>query len=288
MLSSLCPGLFPGVTPFRRAGGAHVVPETLGLHIPVVRIAHGTSREPSGLLTLHVPYNGREYCRSQLEAHSFSYKPVPTTDEDGMRFHVVCLLLSTSGEVVLVYPYSEKSVKIFSPLQSDGFSPMDNNWLQELFRSFLRDIDFRRLMHMLIIFVLLLVVTPESLKQSIGAHNPEFLPEFSLYYLLVVCISFFLSSVTSFTTQSAMQFLIGQARNLKVALLSAQEKDCLSYIIETGQHVVYFKNHQPIIELLVHKDILQRTYDINCGNGSDGYVISSKYHFYVVKHLSIR
>lgn len=96
-------------------------------------------------------------------------------------------------------------------------------------------------MHMLIIFVLLLVVTPESLKQSIGAHNPEFLPEFSLYYLLVVCISFFLSSVTSFTTQSAMQFLIGQARNLKVALLSAQEKDCLSYIIETGQHVVYFK-----------------------------------------------
>lgn len=97
--SSLCPGLFPGVTPFRRAGGAHVVPETLGLHIPVVRIAHGTSREPSGLLTLHVPYNGREYCRSQLEAHSFSYKPVPTTDEDGMRFHVVCLLLPTSGEV---------------------------------------------------------------------------------------------------------------------------------------------------------------------------------------------
>lgn len=78
MPSSLCPGLFTGVTPFRRAGGAHVVPETLGLHIPVVRIAHGTSREPSGLLTLHVPYNGREYCRSQLEAHSFSYKPIPT------------------------------------------------------------------------------------------------------------------------------------------------------------------------------------------------------------------
>ena len=74
----LCPRLFRGVTPFRRAGGAHVVPETLGLHIPVVRIAHGTSREPSGLLTLHVPYNGREYCRSQLEAHSFSYKPIPT------------------------------------------------------------------------------------------------------------------------------------------------------------------------------------------------------------------
>lgn len=31
-------------------------------------------------LTLHVPYSGCENCRSQLEAHSFSNKPVPTTD----------------------------------------------------------------------------------------------------------------------------------------------------------------------------------------------------------------
>lgn len=79
MLSSLCPGLFPGLTPFRRAGGAHVVPETLGLHISGCSESawiKGTLRP----LTLHVPYNGCEYCRSQLEAHSFSYKPVPTTD----------------------------------------------------------------------------------------------------------------------------------------------------------------------------------------------------------------
>ncbi len=89
MPSSLCPGLFPGVTPFRRAGGAHVVPETLSLHISGCSESawiKGTLRP----LTLHVPYNGREYCRSQLEAHSFSYKPVPTTDEDGMRFQLCC------------------------------------------------------------------------------------------------------------------------------------------------------------------------------------------------------
>lgn len=79
MPSSLCPGLFPGVTPFRRAGGAHVVPETLSLHISGCSESawiKGTLRP----LTLYVPYNGCEYCRSQLEAHSFSYKPVPTTD----------------------------------------------------------------------------------------------------------------------------------------------------------------------------------------------------------------
>lgn len=75
----MCPGLFPGVTPFRRAGGAHVVPETLSLHIsgcPVSAWIKGTLRP----LTLHVPYSGCECCRSQLEAHSFSYKPIPTTD----------------------------------------------------------------------------------------------------------------------------------------------------------------------------------------------------------------
>lgn len=38
-----------------------------------------------------------ECCRSQLEAHSFSYKPVPTTDEDGMRFHVVLTQVSSGG-----------------------------------------------------------------------------------------------------------------------------------------------------------------------------------------------
>lgn len=47
VLLPVVPGLFPGVTPFRRAGGAHVVPETLSLHIPVVLRAHG-SRELSG------------------------------------------------------------------------------------------------------------------------------------------------------------------------------------------------------------------------------------------------
>ena len=72
----LCPRLFRGVTPFRRAGGAHVVPETLSLHIPVV--LRGMDKGTLRPLTLHVPYNGHEYCRSQLEAHSFSYKPIPT------------------------------------------------------------------------------------------------------------------------------------------------------------------------------------------------------------------
>lgn len=38
-----------------------------------------------------------ECCRSQLEAHSFDYKPVPTTDEDGMRFHVVLAQVSSGG-----------------------------------------------------------------------------------------------------------------------------------------------------------------------------------------------
>ena len=62
--------------------------------IPVV--LRGMDKGTLRPLTLHVPYNGCEYCRSQLEAHSFSYKPIPT-GKKGMRFHVVfCSSLSVS------------------------------------------------------------------------------------------------------------------------------------------------------------------------------------------------
>ncbi|EAQ5836846.1 superinfection exclusion protein B, partial [Salmonella enterica subsp. enterica serovar Saintpaul] len=41
-------------------------------------------------------------------------------------------LLTTSGSVVLVYPYSEKSDKLYSPLQrAKRESPMNNSWWQE-------------------------------------------------------------------------------------------------------------------------------------------------------------
>ncbi|HHK9779884.1 TPA: hypothetical protein ACQZIZ_005371, partial [Klebsiella pneumoniae] len=44
--------------------------------IPVV--LRGMDKGTLRPLTLHVPYNGHEFFRSQLEAHSFSYKPIPT------------------------------------------------------------------------------------------------------------------------------------------------------------------------------------------------------------------
>lgn len=42
------------------------------------RCVPDSSRASHLFAALHVPYNGREYCRSQLEAHSFSNKPIPT------------------------------------------------------------------------------------------------------------------------------------------------------------------------------------------------------------------
>lgn len=163
---------------------------------------------------------------------------------------------------------------------------MDNKWLQELLRSILRDIDIRRLMHMLIIFVILTVFLPDSVKQSVGAHNPEFLPEFSLYYLMILCVSFFISSLTSFTTKSVLNALQTLALRLKVCMLSVPEKQCLLSFIKNGGHVVYAKNHNPVVEQLVYKGILRKTYSLNCGPDMEGYVIDDKYHFHILRHLS--
>lgn len=163
---------------------------------------------------------------------------------------------------------------------------MDNKWLQELLRSILRDIDIRRLMHMLIIFVILTVFLPDSVKQSVGAHNPEFLPAFSLYYLMILCVSFFISSLTSFTTKSILNALQTLALRFKVSTLSVPEKQCLLSFIKEGNYVVYAKNHNPVVEQLVYKGILKKTYSINCGPDREGYVIDDKYHFHILRHLS--
>ncbi|EMK9146129.1 superinfection exclusion B family protein [Citrobacter freundii] len=152
---------------------------------------------------------------------------------------------------------------------------MDNKWLQELLRSILRDIDIRRLMHMLIIFVILTVLLPDSVKQSVGAHNPEFLPAFSLYYLMILCVSFFISSLTSFTTKSLFNALHTLALRIRVITLSEPEKQCLLSF-----------NHNPVVEQLVYKGILRKTYSLNCGPDMEGYVIEDKYHFHVLRHLS--
>ncbi|USS95534.1 superinfection exclusion B family protein [Serratia symbiotica] len=136
---------------------------------------------------------------------------------------------------------------------------MDNKWLQDISRLFLRDIDIKRLMHMPIIFVILIVLLPDSFKQSLGAHNPELLPNYAIYYVAVFCFSFLFSSIiTSFTTHSFMGFLVNFARSLKIMSLSAIEKQCLRSFLQNGCHVVYTRNHNPVIELLAHKKILKK------------------------------
>lgn len=134
--------------------------------------------------------------------------------------------------VVLVYPYSEKSVKIFSPpIEGDGFSPMNNKWLQDILCFFLRDIDIKLLMHTLIIFVILIVLLPDSFKHAIGAHNPKFMPNYAIYYVAVFCFSFLFSSITIFTTHSFMEFLVNFARSLKIMSLSVVKKQCLRFCL---------------------------------------------------------
>lgn len=58
-----------------------------------------------------------------------------------------------------MYPYSEKSDKLYSPLQRvKRESPMNNSWWQELMRFFLQGMTLKQLIHMLIILIVLIIV----------------------------------------------------------------------------------------------------------------------------------
>ncbi|MDQ7606645.1 superinfection exclusion protein B, partial [Salmonella enterica subsp. enterica serovar Agona] len=68
-----------------------------------------------------------------------------------------------------MYPYSEKSDKLYSPLQrAKRESPMNNSWWQELMRFFLQGMTLKQLIHMLIILIVLIIVMPVSVKEWIN------------------------------------------------------------------------------------------------------------------------
>lgn len=95
-----------------------------------------------------------------------------------------------------MYPYSEKSDKLYSPLQkAKRESPMNNSWWQELMHFFLQGMTLKQLIHMLIILILLIVVMPVSVKEWVNLHNPEILPHYWMYYILLFCVSYVLNGV---------------------------------------------------------------------------------------------
>lgn len=74
---------------------------------------------------------------------------------------------------------------------------MNNSWWQELMRFFLQGMTLKQLIHMLIILIFLIVVMPVSAKEWINLHNPEILPQYWMYYILLFCISYVLNGIAN-------------------------------------------------------------------------------------------
>lgn len=62
---------------------------------------------------------------------------------------------------------------------------------------FLQGMTLKQLIHMLIILILLIVVMPVSVKEWVNLHNPEILPQYWMYYILLFCVSYVLNGVVN-------------------------------------------------------------------------------------------
>lgn len=62
-------------------------------------------------------------------------------------------------------------------------------------RFFLQGMTLKQLIHMLIILIFLIVVMPVSAKEWINLHNPEILPQYWMYYILLFCVSYVLNGL---------------------------------------------------------------------------------------------
>ncbi|QGU10643.1 superinfection exclusion protein B [Leclercia sp. J807] len=97
---------------------------------------------------------------------------------------------------------------------------MNNSWWQELMRFFLQGMTLKQLIHMLIILVFLIVVMPVSAKEWINLHNPEILPQYWMYYILLFCVSYVLNGLI----YSAYHFALARIQASNAIQVKEREK----------------------------------------------------------------
>ncbi|MDR5615398.1 MULTISPECIES: super-infection exclusion protein B [unclassified Arsenophonus] len=139
---------------------------------------------------------------------------------------------------------------------------MNNTWWQEFVRFFLQGITLNRLMYMLIIFVLLILITPSSIKDWINSSSPDIFLSYWLYFCL-----FLVSYVTS---QLIMLLIAGVKRRFRSRIkrstrqailntLTNDEISLIKYMIDSGE-IVELPTENRIVNKLRQKGIIERYY----------------------------
>ncbi|CDG98571.1 super-infection exclusion protein B, partial [Xenorhabdus bovienii] len=171
---------------------------------------------------------------------------------------------------------------------------MNNTWWQDFVRFFLQGITLKQLIHMTIILVILIITTPASFKAWVNLHNPEIIPNYGMYYLLLFCLSYVINSAISatFNLVKARCALVKERftkRKIEkeVRSLSDEEKDYLSMYLDVKMKRFRAQRNNITVEGLVEKGIL-----INLGESTtiecDDYMINEDYYHPILRQLSGR
>lgn len=138
---------------------------------------------------------------------------------------------------------------------------MNNAWWQEFLKFFLQGMTLKRLVHMLIILILLIVVMPISAKEWINLHNPEILPQYWMYYILLFCVSYVLSGIINSVYHAATELVQAsnairvKEREEKAVLdmfesLSNEEKLLISLAVGAHNKLLLDSGNETAIKLL--------------------------------------
>lgn len=172
---------------------------------------------------------------------------------------------------------------------------MNNSWWQEFARFFLQGITLNRLVYMLVILIALVIFTPLEVKEWVNSHNPELIPDYWMYYVLLACLSYILSSAVSATYSfckpfciDLLNFIYKKKAERYIDRLSEDEKDFLCMFLEMKNPKNKFARNNQLIVGLVQKGVLVDLGYLPYENSQNLYCINEYYYSIVVMKLSNR
>lgn len=150
-------------------------------------------------------------------------------------------------------------------------------------RFFLQGMTLKQLVHMLLILIVLVVVMPISVKEWINLHNPEILPDYWMYYVLLFCSSYVLNGIAS-SAHAKIKVLAAQRyRNREEKSvqdlfdsLTLGEKWYLAFAVDANNRLSTEKGSSESISLL-KKGLLTRIHPAPGYPQNDRFVIPEKY-----------
>jgi hypothetical protein len=164
---------------------------------------------------------------------------------------------------------------------------MNNSWWQELMHFFLQGMTLKQLIHMLIILIFLIVIMPVSAKEWINLHNPEILPPYWMYYILLFCASYVLNGVVNSACHAVkIRMQVSNARKIKVReeysiremfeSLTLSERALLSFAVDANNRLTTEKGDPASISLM-KKGLLIRVPLAGGHPDSDRFAIPESY-----------